>query len=122
WVADSIAIADYLNDDQYYLPAGGSDNSFAASERYIDWQKVRKVSPLWKSNDPAIQERLAPMFTMEGTRRVLNRDILKYRFSFRKANSEQKAFVVLNVPVMPVEDIWSKDFPNAQMSSMDANY
>jgi len=122
WVADSIAIADYLNDDQYYLPAGGSDNSFAASERYIDWQKVRKVSPLWKSNDPAIQERLAPMFTMEGTRRVLNRDILKYRFSFRKANSEQKEFVVLNVPVMPVEDIWSKDFPNAQMSSMDANY
>jgi len=123
WVADSIAITDYLNDDQYYLTNTGTDNSFNAStERFIDWKKVKKQSPLWKSNDPSIQERLAPMFTMEGTRKVLNPEVLKYRFSFLKANSEQKEYVILNVPVMPVEDIWSKDFPNAQLVSMDANY
>src|SRR5690606_14948150 len=123
WVADSVAITDYLNDDQYFLTNTGNDNSFAMSdERYIDWDKVKKQSPLWRSNDPAIQERLAPMFTMEGTRRVLNKEILLYRFSYLKANTEEKEYIIQEVPVMPVQDIWSKDFPNAQLTAMDANY
>lgn len=120
WVADSIAITNYLNDDQYFLPV---QNGFEGSnERFIDWKKVKKNSPLWKSKDPVIQERLAPMFTREGTRTVLNREVLNYRFSFLKSNSESKEYIIENVPVMPVEDIWSKDFPNAQLVSMDANY
>ena len=123
WVADSIAITDYLQDDQYFLPIGEGEDGFSVStERFIDWKKVKKASPLWKSNDPSIQERLAPMFIQEGTRMVLNRDVLKYRFSFLKSNGETKEHIVVNVPVMPVEDIWSKDFPNAQLISMDANY
>src|SRR5690606_14627215 len=53
WVADSIAITDYLNDDQYYLNNTGTNNASGIStERFIDWKKVKKVSPLWRSKDP----------------------------------------------------------------------
>src|SRR5690606_38025445 len=66
WVADSIAITDYLNDDQYYLNNTGTNNASGIStERFIDWKKVKKVSPLWRSKDPSIQERLAPMIAFE---------------------------------------------------------
>jgi len=123
WVADSVAITDYLNDDQYFLSNTGRGNTQNASgERFINWEKVRKVSPLWKSTDASIQERLAPMISMEGTRKVLNRDVVKYRFSYLKTNGEKKEYAVDTVSVAPVEDIWSKDFPNAQLVAMDANY
>jgi sulfatase modifying factor 1 len=119
WVADSIAVTDYLNDDQYFLEDMGDD-----TPRQINWSRVKKASPLWKSKDQSIQERLAPMLTMEGTRRVLNPEVVKYRFSYLKANNGQggPVHVVDTVAVMPVEDIWSKDFPNAQLMFMDANY
>lgn len=119
WVADSIAVTDYLNDDQYFLDVTGEE----IGERQIDWDRVKKVSPLWKSNDPAIQELLAPMIVMKGSRRALNEDVVKYKFSYLKSQGNlDKEFVTDTVPVMPVEDIWSKDFPNSQLMSMDANY
>lgn len=119
WVADSIAVTDYLNDDQYFLDVAGEE----IGERQINWDRVRKVSPLWKSNDPTIQERLAPMIVMKGSRRALNEEIVKYRFSYLKSQGNlEKEYVTDTVSVMPIEDIWSKDFPNSQLMSMDANY
>lgn len=119
WVADSIAVTDYLNDDQYFLDVTGEE----IGERQINWDRVKKVSPLWKSNDPSIQERLAPMIVMKGSRRALNEDVVKYRFSYLKSQGNlEKEYVTDTVSVMPVEDIWSKDFPNSQLMSMDANY
>lgn len=119
WVADSIAVTDYLNDDQYFLSDAGDGTS-----RQINWARVKKVSPLWKSKDQSVQSRLAPMIAMQGTKRVLNPDVVKYRFSYLKAGNGQAEpiHVVDTVSVMPVEDIWSKDFPNAQLMFMDANY
>jgi len=119
WVADSIAVTDFLNDDQYFLADAGDGTS-----RQINWDRVKKVSPLWKSRDLSIQSRLAPMITMQGTKRVLNPEVVKYRFSYLKAGNGQgePVHVVDTVSVMPVEDIWSKDFPNAQLMFMDANY
>src|SRR5690606_39997085 len=99
-----------LNDDEYFLADEGEGMT-----RQINWARVKKVSPLWKSKDQSIQSRLAPMITMQGTKRVLNPEVVKYRFSYLKAGNGQgqPVHVVDTVSVMPVEDIWSKDFPNA---------
>lgn len=118
WVADSIAVTDYLKDDQYFLNTGEP-----AEERKIDWTKVKKVSPLWRSNDPTIRERLAPMLLVQGTKRMLNPEVLRYELSYQKTKGNaKKEFVTERVPVMPVNDIWSSDFPNAQLASLDMNY
>jgi formylglycine-generating enzyme len=126
WVADSVAVTDYLNDDQYFLeqPGNNTNDSLPADDgRLIDWKRVKKESPLWQSSNPEIQEKLRPMMTMEAGKRVLNKALLNYRFSYLKMDGKNNdQYVTDVVGVMPVEDIWSKDFPNAQMSSMDANY
>ena len=126
WVADSVAVTDYLNDDQYFLeqPGNNTNDSLPADDgRLIDWERVKKESPLWQSSNPEIQEKLRPMMTMEAGKRVLNKALLNYRFSYLKMDGKNNdQYVTDVVGVMPVEDIWSKDFPNAQMSSMDANY
>jgi formylglycine-generating enzyme required for sulfatase activity len=126
WVADSIAVTDYLNDDQYFLeqPGNNTNDSLSADDgRLIDWKRVKKESPLWQSSNPEIQEKLRPMMTMEAGKRILNKALLNYRFSYLKMDGKNNdQYITDVVGVMPIEDIWSKDFPNAQMSSMDANY
>ena len=124
WVADSIAVTDYLNDDQYFLTtAGEGTDSTGMATKAINWDRVKENSPLWKSNDPAIQEKLRPMITVRAGRRVLNPEIVKYQFSHIKMDGKNNnEYVTDTVSVMPEEGIWSKDFPNAQMFAMDANY
>lgn len=118
WVADSIAVTDYLKDDQYFLNTADPEG-----ERPINWKKVKKVSPLWKSNDPSIREQLAPMILMKGSKRTLNPEVLNYQFTYQKTRGNtKKEYVTDAVLVMPVEDIWSNDFPNAQLASLDVNY
>lgn len=118
WVADSIAVTDYLKDDQYFINAGAPEDV-----RRINWKKVKSVSPLWKSKDPIIRDQLAPMVIVRGTQRSLNPEILRYEFSYQKTKGNaKKVFVTDQVLVMPVEDIWSSDFPNAQLASLDLNY
>ncbi|MGN5956333.1 SUMF1/EgtB/PvdO family nonheme iron enzyme [Sphingobacterium lactis] len=119
WVADSIAVTDYLQDDQYFLDIASEDGS----SKRIDWKKVNRISPIWKSQDPSITEKLMPMLVMKGYNRSLNADVVKYTYSFLKTKGNlKKEYVTETVSVMPAEDIWSKDFPNAQLTSLDANY
>jgi len=119
WVADSVAVTDYLKDDAYFLDVAGEK----VGQKRINWSKVKKASPLWKSNDPKIQERLAPMLAMQGNRRTLNPEVIGYRFSYLQSKGNlKKQYVTDTVVVMPSEDIWTKDFPNAQLASLDANY
>ncbi len=123
WVADSVAVTDYLNDDQFFLPEGEATALNADAERPIDWKRVRKMSPLWQNNSLEIQEKLQPMLNYEGGRRSLNPGVLNYRFTYLKADRTNRSeYVTDTVAVMPVEDIWSRDFPNAQLTAMDANY
>lgn len=118
WVADSIAVTDYLKDEQYFIDAGEP-----VEERRINWKKVKSVSPLWKSKDATIREQLAPMVIVQGSQRLLNPEVLKYAFSYHKTKGNaKKVFVTDEVLVMPTEDIWSSDFPNAQLASLDLNY
>src|SRR5690606_31507457 len=117
WVADSVAVTDFLNDDQFFLDVASEDGE----GRRINWKKVKKISPIWQSKDPAIVEKLGPMITTRGSRRALNPEVVKYRFSYLKTKGNLKQeYVTDTVPVMPTEDIWSKDFPNAQLTSLDA--
>ncbi|MBV2227355.1 MULTISPECIES: SUMF1/EgtB/PvdO family nonheme iron enzyme [Sphingobacterium] len=119
WVADSIAVTDYLQDDQYFLDIA----SESGEGRRINWKKVRSISPIWMSSDPTIAERIAPMLEMKGSTRALNPEVIKYRFSFLKTKGNlKKEYVTDTVSVVTAEDIWSRDFPNAQLTSLDANY
>lgn len=126
WVADSVAVVDYLKDDQYFLKEDNTNEDGTNDpnvERLIDWKRVKKESPLWLSKNPEIQEKLRPMLTMKAGKRVLNDALLTYRFSYLKMDGRNNdQYVTDTVGVMPVDDIWSKDFPNAQMHAMDANY
>ncbi|WP_134092130.1 SUMF1/EgtB/PvdO family nonheme iron enzyme [Olivibacter sp. XZL3] len=124
WVADSVAVVDYLKDDQYFLEAGDAENGMETDgQRLINWKRVEKESPLWQSKNVDIQERLRPMLTMKAGKRVPNSTLLNYRFSYLKTDGRTNdQYVTETVAVMPIEDIWSKDFPNAQLNAMDVNY
>jgi len=123
WVADSIAVTDYLDDNQYFINQQGANDSLAGAARLIDWKRVKERSPLWKSNDPAIQEKLSPMLSLESGRKMLKRELMTYAFSHLKMDGRNNdQYVTDTVAVIPMEDVWSRDFPNAQMFSMDANY
>ena len=134
WVADSVAVTDYLKDEQYFLKEKGlrtvatgagstATSSAVVPTRKINWSKLNTSSPLWKSKKGDIQSKLAPMFVMNAGQLVLNPETVKYRFSYRKAGGgNNNQYVTDTVSVTPEMDIWSKDFPNAQMALYDRNY
>jgi sulfatase modifying factor 1 len=124
WVTDSVAITDYLHDDEFYLPASGETVATNSKEvRLIDWNKVNKISPLWKKAPPGTKEKLAGMMTMINGARVPNPALIRYRFYYVRVGAENNNdYVMDTVGVFPNEHVWSADFPNAQMAVMDANY
>jgi sulfatase modifying factor 1 len=124
WVADSVAITDYLHDDSFFMPATGATvGSTGKEQRLIDWSKVNKISPLWKKAPPEVKEKLAPMMTMINGVRVPNPDLIVYRFYYiRMDGVKNNEYMMDTVSVYPHESVWSADFPNAQMTVMDANY
>ncbi|WP_374164622.1 SUMF1/EgtB/PvdO family nonheme iron enzyme [Arcticibacter sp. MXS-1] len=122
WVADSVAITNYLNDPSYFKEIKQGSGATAISRKIIDWDKVKKKSP-FDDHSPAVQDKLAPMFVMRGDRKMLNPNVLKYAFTYlRSGGNTAGQYVTDTVSVMPAESIWSKDFPNAQMAMMDQNY
>ncbi|WPU97388.1 SUMF1/EgtB/PvdO family nonheme iron enzyme [Mucilaginibacter sp. cycad4] len=124
WVADSVAITDYLHDDSFFMPATGATvGSTGKEQRLIDWSKVNKISPLWKKAPPEVKEKLAPMMTMINGVRVPNPELVVYRFYYiRMDGVKNNEYMMDTVSVYPHEAVWSADFPNAQMTVMDANY
>jgi len=124
WVADSIAIVNYLHDDSFYLPATGATVGSNNREiRLIDWNKVNKISPLWKKAPQDIKEKLAPMMTMINGARVPDPALLVYKFYYvRMDGIKNSDYVADSVGIYPHESVWSSDFPNSQMTVMDANY
>lgn len=124
WVADSVAITDYLHDEQFFLPSTGATvGSMGKEVRLIDWSKVKKISPLWEKAPADIKEKLAPMMTMVNGARVPNWSLVNYRFYYVRMDGERNnQYVMDTVNVYPDEHVWSEDFPNAQMAVMDANY
>src|SRR5690606_38653273 len=98
WVADSVAVTDYLNDEQYFVDIGGEDG-----RGRIDWNRGKRVPPHWRSNDRSNHERLAPLVLMKGARRALNEEVVKVRFSYLRANGQEETEYVTDTgPVMPI--------------------
>jgi sulfatase modifying factor 1 len=124
WVADSVAITDYLHDDSFFQPATGATVGPENKEtRLIDWSKVDKISPLWKNAPAETKEKLAPMMVLINGERKPNPALLVYRFYYvRMDGVKNNEYVMDTVGVYPHEAVWSADFPNAQLSFMDANY
>jgi sulfatase modifying factor 1 len=122
WVADSIAVTDYLKDDKYFLKSKQKLKKDIADRR-INWVTVRKYSPLWKRKDPAIASKLAPMVKIEGEEITLNKELVMYRYTRIKTSGPNgNTYETIKVRVFPMENVWSTDFPNAQMEIMDWNY
>lgn len=123
WVADSVAVTDYLHDDSFFLPSTGETIAEGKEVRRIDWGKVKKMSPLWQKAPAEIKEKLGPMMTLINGVRMPNPDLMKYRFYYVRMDGEKNnEYVMDTVKVYPRQNVWSDDFPNAQMAVMDANY
>jgi sulfatase modifying factor 1 len=124
WVADSVAITDYLHGDSFYLRSTGATVGKSGKEiRLIDWDKVNKISPLWKKAPAPVKEKLAGMMIMINGQRMPDPALMKYRFYYVRMDGEKNnQYVMDTVDVYPNEHVWSSDFPNSQMTVMDANY
>lgn len=140
WVADSVAVTDYLKDEKYFHKikkasvkgkTGRGKNqktvdipTFADTSKTIDWTKVGGKTPLWQSNDPAIKGALfGKLYTMENGKPTLIKDAVVYRFDRLSVNrSGVSKYITDTVAIAPNTKVWSNDFPNSQMEMMDNNY
>ncbi|WP_158824899.1 SUMF1/EgtB/PvdO family nonheme iron enzyme [Mucilaginibacter lacusdianchii] len=132
WVADSVAITDYIKDPKYFIITkselkGKGKNAAAVtvdSTKRINWAKVDGSAPLWKSKDPAIMSKLmGPLYTIINGNPVLNQDAVKYSFTHLTADlGGNSKYVTDYIAILPDLKVWSKDFPNSQMEVMDNNY
>jgi len=126
WVADSIAVTDYLKDEKFFLKSKQKAKTGIRKEidqKRINWSAVRKHSPLWKSKSPAIASKLEPMIRAEGEEITLKKELIMYRYTRIKSSGPTgNTYETIQVPVFPTENVWSTDFPNAQMEIMDWNY
>ncbi|WP_051292666.1 SUMF1/EgtB/PvdO family nonheme iron enzyme [Olivibacter sitiensis] len=123
WVADSVAITDYLQDDSYFIQPKGNTVAADSGRRFINWSKVGSKSPLWEKGTAEERDKLLPMTMMKGTRRVLDPEKAKYRLYYiRMAGGNTGEYVMDTISVWPKETVWSSDFPNSQMQVMDQNY
>lgn len=130
WVKDSIAISNYLDDNQYFLPGATS------ADRLIDWSKVNKGKSFWANGDDLIKERLQGMF-YQGEDRIFGRDeldvsLLKYNYEYfdlkaaaenRDKNLPRSAFIIRDtVSIYPDTLSWISDFQYADNEAMAQSY
>jgi sulfatase modifying factor 1 len=137
WVADSVAVTDYLKDEKYFLkikkaaPAKKSKgknapvNDIAAvgdTTKSIDWTKVGGRTPLWQSAELKGQL-LGKLYTLINGKPTLIKSAVVYRYDRLAINrSGATKYITDTVAVPPNQKVWSTDFPNSQMEVMDNNY
>jgi gliding motility-associated lipoprotein GldK len=134
WVRDSIAITDYLNDDQYYIQAKGSKVN-ANGNKYINWKKAALI---WgKKSRNANAAALEPMY-YQGEDKLFDRNevdvrLLKYNYAVinqRRAanargdvNARRADFIFRDtVGVYPDTLVWLADFAYAQNEPLVEGY
>jgi formylglycine-generating enzyme len=140
WVADSVAITDYLKDEKYFNKAkkaakvtrkGKGKNAaaveiptFSDTTKTIDWSKADGRTPLWQSQDPAIKGLLfGKLYTLENGKPTLIKSAVVYRFDRLSVDRNGTSkYITDTVAVPPNTKVWSTDFPNSQMEVMDNNY
>ena len=139
WVADSVAVTDYLKDEKYFkkvkkaAPAKRSKGknatavdmtSTADTIKSIDWTKVGGRTPLWQSSNPEIKGLLlGKLYTLINGKPTLIRSAVVYRYDRLAIDRSGKSkYINDTVAVPPNQKVWSTDFPNSQMEVMDNNY
>ncbi|MBC7553264.1 MAG: SUMF1/EgtB/PvdO family nonheme iron enzyme [Taibaiella sp.] len=124
WVVDSIAITNYLKDDEKYFKdqkvVDSSGNSTNVVRR-INWSKVNHKEIFDKP------EMRAKVHAMLDERGKIKKDSIIFAFSYMRANGTNKkikigTFVTEPVKVFPDEEIWATDLPNAQTDILVENY
>lgn len=144
WVIDSIAITKYLKDEEKFFkdkpaettqtaevkttdstntanPAPQVANNAAPQQRRINWARVDHKS-LFENSD--YKDKLRPMLDEKGQ---VRRDSIMYAFTYlRSSGTNPKVkpgtYATMTVNVFPDEEIWAKDFPNAQTDILVENY
>jgi len=136
WVRDSIAITDYLQDDQFYVKSKNKDAD--AGPKYIDWKKVGNGSAIWsgkKKSDNAAK--LQDMY-YQGEDRIFDRNeldvrLLKYNFAvmkqreaanYRGDKTKKRSDFILRdtVSIYPDTLCWLADFAYAQNEPLVEGY
>lgn len=114
WVIDSLAIANYIKDEDYFLSSGDTGS------KRIDVKKINPKKPLWQKSDKDIQTALQPMFDHGEIRR----DMVNYTYTHLKRNSENQtgSYVTETINVYPDNRVWATDFPNSQTDMMVQAY
>ena len=130
WVRDSIAISNYLDDNQYFLPGATS------TDRLIDWSKVNKGKNIWGKKKGVMNDKIQGMY-YQGEDRIFGRDeldisLLKYNYEYfdLKAAAENRdkklprsAFIVRDtVLIYPDTLSWISDFQYAENEAMAQSY
>jgi sulfatase modifying factor 1 len=138
WVRDSIAITDYLQDEQFYLQPKNQDASTSTPTKYINWKKVGNGSSIWgKKARLANANNLQPMY-YQGEDQILGRNeidvrLLKYNYAimnFRDAANakynpakKRSDFILRDtVAVYPDTLVWLEDFAYAQNEPLVQGY
>lgn len=137
WVRDSIAITNYLQDENFYLkPKGAAANT--TGTKYIDWKKVGNGSAIWSGKKNAANaDKLQAMY-YQGEDRIFDRNevdvrLLKYNFAkmdqrgaanARGDQSKKRSDFIIRdeVPVYPDTLVWLSDFAYAQNEPMVEGY
>ena len=130
WVRDSIAITNYLDDNQYFIPGASS------TDRLIDWSKVKEGKNILSSKNDAVREKVQGMY-YQGEDRIFGRDeldisILRYNYEYfdlkaaaenRDKNLPRSSFIVRDtVLIYPDTLSWISDFQYADNEAMAQSY
>lgn len=139
WVRDSIAITNFLQDDQFYIKPKGNAVADGSGRKYIDWKKVGNGSAIWssKKGGAANANKLQGMY-YQGEDRIFDRNeidvrLLKYNFAtmkyreasnFRNDKTKMRSDFILRdtVAIYPDTLVWLSDFAYAQNEPMVQGY
>jgi len=126
WVADSIAVTDFIKDPKYFYKTKIKSKAKGAKDstvQRINWAKINILSktPFWLNND--LQPKLAGLVLSSGGKRILNKDKVKFTYVHVQAGGPNDGKSVTDtIKVMPDNNVWAEDFPNSQSDIYVNNY
>ena len=142
WVRDSIAITDYLKDDEFYIKPKGKGATASANAdgvKYIDWKKVGNGAAIWSSKKKGNTNttKLQDMY-YQGEDKIFGRNeidvrLLKYDFAIMKQREaanyrgdktkKRSDFIFRDtVAIYPDTLVWLADFAYAQNEPLVEGY
>jgi formylglycine-generating enzyme required for sulfatase activity len=117
WVIDSIAITEYVKDEQYF-----KNSQRDSTTRYINWAKVgdKFKGPLWQSKNDDVHSKVLPMMDHE----EIKKDLVNFTYSYFRPSADKKSgsYVTETINVYPEINTWATDFPNSQTDMMVQAY